>query len=266
MSDRDLDRWLRELSDAGSPEPPGDLKGAVLARLDDAEGGGAEDDWLFRAEAETSDLLHPDTLSVTELLAMDVAEAVSSRSWPGFGEGVMVRLDAEPAPGLDPLRPDALVPVEVWLRAETDRELARMEGKWTAFSTQILHQLDAPPAATLDQQAVDLLRADVDDEVQAMGPSFEGRFEAGVGRRIQRPADQGWLDWLRARVPVPVAGAGLGLAAAAAVVMLAVWTEPGPVGVPADAAASVTVDSVSFEGDIVVIPDEEVTMVVLSGV
>lgn len=260
MTQPKLDRWLEELPD-GSAQPPGDMRAAVLARLDASEGGGPEDDWLFEA----------DETSVAELLGADVADALGTRSaaeWTGFTEAVMARLDAAVEPGLDPLRPDAGVSIESLLRSETASELARMEGRWLAFRTQILHQVGTAAGSSLDQQAVDLLRADVDDEVHAMSPVFEGPFEAGVDRRLRTPEAPSWWSRLKSRLSLPVWSAGFGLAGAAAALLFALEGPgtPDPVGVPVEAEASVSVDSVSFDGDIMVVPDGEVTIVILSEV
>jgi hypothetical protein len=253
------------------------LTGAVLARLDETPateedglalapdlepdlGGQPVGDWL-RAEAPPP----PDT-------------------WSAFTEGVLARLDDAPAAasrdllgaGDDARR--AGVPVGELLREAHARELERMDGRWSAFAAQIQDQLEAPsPEGDLEAQAVALLRADVDDELRELAPAFEEAFKEEVDRRIfvRGRSPKPWLDrlrsWVRERSAAARAGWGLGLAAAAAAAALVVVPRGGPrpdpmAGARAELRGEVSVDAVSFEGDVMMIPDDGVTVMVLSDV
>lgn len=177
------------------------------------------------------------------------------------------------------LAPEARGPtVGALLREERAAELDAMEGRWSAFASQIDHQLKAEaPGGELDEQAVALLRADVDDELRALSPAFEEEFQEEVDRRIfQRghaevPVWRRLQDWLQDLTAPARIGWGVGLAGAAATLALVISTGPGstPDALLAPRAAltgEVSVDAVSFEGDVTMIPDEGVTVVVLSGV
>lgn len=274
-----LGRWFRDLrAEAAEPAPPASMAAAVLARLDHADPH-AQDDAAWWAPDDEPLL---GERFVGERLRDEVRDEVAARDadgWAAMASAVSERLlaasadpqtSAELEEAIDPLAPDglALDPLFDRLRAERVEALAGMEGRWSAFRHQILHRLERPLASDLEARAVDLLRADVEAEVDALAPAFEGRFESGIDRRIAPRSRERtrWPAWLRPRATWP-----LGLAAAAAVALLFVRIGPGPgpgeapsPELRASRPARVEVDSIAFEGDMMMIPDDEVTMVILS--
>ncbi|MCA9554985.1 MAG: hypothetical protein KC933_33450, partial [Myxococcales bacterium] len=155
---------------------------------------------------------------------------------------------------------------------------ARRAPEARAADARVFEAVDAEARSlargTVDEQAVRLLRAEVEDEVEALGPRFDARFSVEVDREIfkagQGPAPwwkKAW-DWVHGALQP---GHGLGwAAAAAAVVLLVVATglppSPDPTLPSGALAGTVTVEQLSFEGNVTVMPDEGLTVVWLSDV
>ena len=246
------------------------LRESVLERLEKADENEVLEPWVLSADrAET----------VEELLVETHAEAVASVPWVGFVDGVWARLEARTVSEEDDAR--ALAPevepeastVEEWLRLERDAELTRMDDRWVAFGAQLRSRLSSVPT-TMEERAVDLLRAEVDDEVEALTPAFDSGFPDEVKRRLGRDSGS-WFRTLYDRVRENRGrvlwswGSGLGLlGAAGALAFMVTAADPagsGGQGQP-PLYGEVTVDTVDFEGDVMMIPEEGITVVVLSGV
>lgn len=173
---------------------------------------------------------------------------------------------------------DGLLEVTVGelLREETKEELDRRDGAWDAFTAGVFRSLDTDETATaraeLEDQAVALLKQEVDVEVSEMAPRFEEAFRESVEKRIFRSAIEptmkdrlkGWLQKLR---PDRSFGFGLGWAgAAAAAIALVVMTGPfdaerAPQVEEQLARGQVSVERISFDGDVSVLPEEGVTII-----
>lgn len=222
---------------------------------------------------------------VGELLRGDSSAVMAdpAMSWDGFGAEVLDRIARAPTDeevgALAPDRAEVEGPsVGELLRAERDDELRRREGSWGAFRSAIETRIaESPTTEALDDRAVALLRADVEDELRALGPAFEERFKEEVGRRIsERDASRrsSWARtraWLAERMPSIDVGWGVGLAGVAAALALVLGPSPEPrpdpaAGARAELSGEVSVDAVTFEGDVMMIPGDGMTVVVLSGV
>lgn len=160
------------------------------------------------------------------------------------------------------------------LREQTAEELDRRDGEWDAFTAGVFRSLDQEETATarceLEDQAVALLKQEVDAELFQMAPRFEEAFKESVEKRIFQsaiePTIKGrlkrWLDKMR-----PEHGFGFGwAAAAAAAVALVVMvgpldTERAPKIGPQLARGQVSVERISFDGDVTVLPEEGVTII-----
>lgn len=257
-----------ELADARMFDDPAyELAGTFLR--EDTEAALAQVDFSDFAQG-VWDGLDAEALApeVAAALREEVAEAVAARegAWADFAAGVMAALPAE------------TVTVAELLTEETEAALAARDGEWQAFTARVFEAVDAETRSlargTVDEQAVHLLRAEVEDEVEALGPRFDARFSVEVDREIfkagQGPAPwwkKAW-DWLHGALQP---GHGLGwAAAAAAVVLLVVATglppSPDPTLPSGALAGTVTVEQLSFEGNVTVLPDEGLTVVWLSDV
>ncbi|MEM1023868.1 MAG: hypothetical protein AAGD10_00580 [Myxococcota bacterium] len=141
------------------------------------------------------------------------------------------------------------------LQEEVQEELARREGHWTAFSTQLFERLDKESrqaeAEGLEARAVAQLAADVDQSLVELEPrmakAFREEVEARVFRSGMSPEPWWRRRWLHL-MPAPLA-----LAAAAALLLVVPTPEMGPRGV--------VVERLSVEGAATVFADEGVTVV-----
>jgi hypothetical protein len=255
-----------ERADAALFEAP-ELVGAALRA--ETEAALAEVDFAAFARG-VEDGLDAEALApqVAVALREAAAEAVASREgqWADFTAGVLAAL------------PAATVTVAELLTEATEAELVSRDGEWRAFTARVFEAVDAESRALArepaDAQAVQLLRAEVEDEVEALAPRFDARFGAEVDREIFKAgqAPEPWWKkawtWLHGALQP---GHGLGWAAAAAAVVLLVVSTGLPPGsdpaLPDGAlAGTVTVEQLSFEGNVTVLPDEGLTVVWLSDV
>lgn len=257
--------------------PPEGLKERIFARIDQSEQALSSED-LRAIDPD----VEPDIEGwpVGHWLRRETTELVSERSsdWPSFSESVMARVTRAPAlESSDVLAPEAEgVSIRELLLDERSQEMARMEGKWTAFAAQIMADLDRRASDELDAQAVDLLRAEVDREMHVRSPDFEEHFKHEVDRRIFNRGRAGPSLWERLQgwwAEHTAYGWGLGAtAAAAAVLVVAMPRTPGVVGPGTESESAahlsgeVLIDAIAFEGDVIMYPDEGVTVVLLSGV
>lgn len=178
------------------------------------------------------------------------------------------------------------VSVQELLKEANQAELDSREGQWSAFTSAVFRRIDSEDLGVarmpLEEQAIESLKSEVDRELQTMAPRFEEDFLEGIEKRVWRsarrePSFGTWLQDLWARVVSLVAGAPgagvgrkLGFAAAmAAVAMLTIvgvrQEELAPLERSAGAGL-VSLESVSFEGTVAVIPQDGLTVVWLSDV
>lgn len=256
-------------------EMPEGLRAAVLERLDDRA-----------ADASAVCLAEDGLEGFEEVLIESHARELSEVDWSAFRAGVMEGLVVR-----------SELTVAELLREERTMELERLDGSWTAFSAQLDKRLNeatrlrvAPRASPqllpswieawfrprrsegLDPEAIDFLRTDVEDEVRDMAPAFEERFGAEVERKIEvrgaRAESLGERLWAQIQKlgVLPRTGVGFGLAAAAAALVVVMTNSPAGDPEKILLSGQVSVDSMSFEGDVMMIPSEGVTVVVLSGV
>lgn len=204
-------------------------------------------------------------------LREEVAEAVAARegAWADFHQSVMARVEAEAA--------TETVTVAELLTEETEAELLRRDGEWDAFAARVFEAVDAEERALeqapLEAQAVALLKDEIEGEVDALDPHFAGPFAAQIEKEIfksaqvpESAATRLW-NWVK-QMFAPEQGAYGWVAAAAAVLLVFGVTrlpETGPTPVPGESLAGrVTVEQVSFAGDVTVLPDDGLTVVWLS--
>lgn len=236
------------------------LQAAFEAEISDLDWAafGVEVDDAIDAEA-----LAP---SVAAALREEVTEAVAAREgdWASFTESVMSSLPAES------------VTVAELLTEATEAELSARDGEWRAFSARVFEAIDAEEKvaarASLEEQAVLAMKAEVESEVEAMAPAFGESFKKDVEKQIFKSGQQPDPWWTRAwawvREMLSVDGAyGLAAAAATAVVLIAVTGLPPGEPAPSMPAASVAlsgqvaVEQLSFEGDVTVMPEDGLTIV-----
>ena len=258
-----------ELADAPMLDDPGfELVGPALRAEAEAVLAGVD----FAALAQgVEDGLDAEALApaIASALREEAAEAVAARdgAWAEFSAQVMEALPAR------------TVSVAELLTEATAAELAARDGEWQAFTARVFEAVDAEArsfaAEPADAQAIQLLRAEVQDEVEALAPRFDARFGPEVDREIFKAGQAAEPWWKKAWDAVHRAlqpGHGLGWAAGAAAAVLLVVTVTGlpPGGGPAvpDAplAGAVTVEQLSFEGDVTVMPEQGLTVVWLSDV
>lgn len=268
---KDVDaKVLSSLLEAPDVEAPEGWANALSARLAASDGPEIEDALALAPEADP-ELAE---VSVGVWLRDEVRDATSERDWHSFRSAIEARL-GEPAEAadLEALAPEQASPsIPQLLEEERDELLENMHGHWTAFGAQIEDRFVWSSAA-VDQQAVEQLKGEIEDEVHAMGPRFDVRFQRELQARLDAPtgARAWWAklqDWWKA----PSRSSwGLGLGMATAMVALIgvrfASVETGSQPVPlAELHGEVSVEAIDFDGDVVVIQDEGVTMVVLSGV
>lgn len=221
-------------------------------------------------------------VAVGELLREELDEELGSREgdWDSFASLMWSRIGDEE-------RRSARVSVIELLNEETAVELDRRDGAWNAFTAGVFRQIDSRERdlarASLEARAVDALRSEIDGELQSMAPSFEERFRDHVEQRIwdaarARPSwwerlTHGLFAFLASLFRPEAHGRRFGLAAAAAAVaVIAVLgivprpgmdtrTLPGPAS-----AGEVSIQSVSFEGTVMVMPSDGLTVVWLTDV
>ena len=255
----------------GSPEPE------RVLRVDEVDAEEAADaDWV--------DGLPPVWASALRGISRRELAAVEDR-FAGFAAAVSRRLDRPVVPD-----PDHARSVGELLRTDARAELGRREGDWTAFGAQLAARLDrevrAEQARPLEERAFTALKREVDRELGAVAPRFEGDFRAAVDARVREVGPPGRSGWSRAsqgdpgpgrrfwrsvvravRRAVSLEDRGLGVAAAAAAAaLLVVWvTSSGPApGRPVPLTGTVRVEEVTFQGSVAVMPEDGVTVVFLS--
>jgi hypothetical protein len=181
------------------------------------------------------------------------------------------------------------------LRVEVKTELDRREGSWTAFSAGVFRQIDEAARAqtrlSLEDRAIEALKQNVEAEIADLEPRFERAFREGIERQIWRAAKappslldrvRSWLDAQPWRViggaspparrgrgpePVRIAWSRVGLATAMAMI-LGLLVFRGLDRGQNDALAvmdAVSVDEVSFEGTVTLMPADNGMTVVWLG-
>ncbi len=279
-------------------DPPASLVDVVLARLDDRPAE-PEDRVALAPDVE----VELDGVPAARWLCAEVEEAVAGRRWEGFSREVLSRLDAgSEASSADAVRaPESDVAAGSLLRAARDRELEAMADRFGGFFAEVEERLDAPPELELDPEIRAALRqgsakawAEAEPELRALvpvaaqitPPSSDPREERAKRRRVwarlktalgstvrpvegrrpgpqrvpgptPRPGRAGPLGW-----SLPIGGISL----VAASVLFLFATEPSNwLGGQNATLEGVSVDSVAFDGDLLMYPDEGVTVVILSG-
>lgn len=274
-NERTLDDLLALLADErDEASVPGNWAEHLSARLADAEIGDLSPEDALALAPDVDPELGGSPIGAW--LREDSSAAGESRDWSAFGPSVAARLDAAaPEAAVERwLAPEVPGPsVPELLREERAARIAELTEAWPRFASDVAARLS--DASALDQRAIDQLGAEVDAELDAMGPRLDARFWHEVEARLEAPeasaleptvGDQlrSWWDGLRGGWM----WGGAGLAAAAAAVFL--WLPPSgtEVGVDAQAAldGEVSLDAVDFEGDVMTIHDDGITVVVLTGV
>lgn len=162
------------------------------------------------------------------------------------------------------------------LRSHDAGELARRDGQWDAFSAQVFKEIDrrelATARLTLEDRAVEHLKRSVESEVAHMTPRFERNFGADVEARIWRAAKQPSLGEQLARLwgqfKESLAPRRLGYAATAAALAAGLfWMQSAPsaldagTGIARTSDGHVRVDSVTFQGTVTVMSEDDMTLV-----
>ncbi len=176
-----------------------------------------------------------------------------------------------------------IVTVSELLKNEQQEELASRDGQWNAFTSAVFRQLDQEDLSVerqeLPEQAISMLKNEVNLELQEMMPRFEEAFKEGIESRIWEAAKEKPSFWTKVKAwwqELPATanwGLGLSGAVAAAAMVVAVGLPQNPqlsqqsVDGPAVAptlASTVSVEDLSFEGSAMVVPHDGVTLVILS--
>jgi hypothetical protein len=171
-------------------------------------------------------------------------------------------------------------PLGALLREEVEQEIAKRDGEWNAFTAHVFRKADQAELVearmSLEERAVEMMRAEVGGELAEMLPRFDRDFRDGVEQRIWRSAREQPSFWSRASEwfasmkrslsPRPI---GFAMAAAAAVAIAVTYAPVPPNGpsvVPVTVGQSgrVSVDRVSFEGTATVLSDEGITVLWLT--
>ncbi len=167
--------------------------------------------------------------------------------------------------------------VEELLTEDAAQEIARRDGEWSAFTMAVFDRIDDEDLGVarlpLEDQAVDLFRHEIAGELADLAPRFEEGFREGVEQRIWNAAREPTLmDRIRAYFDRSL-GEGLGWSvgwAGAMAAALAIVTVNGIPGnddtsqIAENIPGEVSVESVSFEGTVTVMPNNGVTVVWLS--
>jgi hypothetical protein len=159
------------------------------------------------------------------------------------------------------------------LREEVEAEIEKRDGEWNAFTHQIFRRVDQAELElerkSLEERAVAMLKEEVEHELADMAPRFDRDFAKGIEAKIWRAARERrptigerfgeWIDsWKRAFVPRTVGALAMaGVAAALIVVVNSGPTEQMP-------QVAVSVDRVSFEGNVTVLNEDGNTIVWLA--
>lgn len=160
------------------------------------------------------------------------------------------------------------------LKEEVDAELAQREGSWNAFTHQVFKKVDqlelVETRMSMEERAIEMMRAEVDGELAEMTPRFERDFKVGIEERIWRAAKEKpsfgervseWFGaWKRSLSPRPF---GYAMAAAAAIAVGVVYNPFATQSIvqPVASQAGVSVDRVSFGGNVTVMSEGDVTVV-----
>jgi hypothetical protein len=157
----------------------------------------------------------------------------------------------------------------------TERELSRRDGEWDAFTSSVFRKIDeeavAAERADLEAQAIHLFKQEMDVELSEMAPRFEETFRESVEKKIfQSAIEQRWTArfkaWLQQARPQGLSLAWASAAAAAVLMVVAVGSMQGGGQLEEKLASGhVSVQRISFEGDVTVLPDDGVTVIWLDG-
>lgn len=167
--------------------------------------------------------------------------------------------------------------VKELLTEDAAQEIARRDGEWNAFTAAVFDRIDDEDLGVLrmpmEDQAIDLFRQEVAGELAELAPRFEEGFREGVEQRIWNAAREPTIfDRVRAFFDRSL-GEGIGWSvgwAGAMAAALAIVTVTGIPGnergaqIAENNPGAVSVESVSFEGTVTVMPNDGVTVVWLS--
>ncbi|MBX2814314.1 MAG: hypothetical protein KTR25_21070 [Myxococcales bacterium] len=251
---------LRRELVGGAPE--------VLKRIGELGEAPSDDDWLFFPDW---DLDLGDQLLTARLReeSQQVTDEIADEDWRRFQAGVDHRIaHGTETTGVDPLRAEeAPLPVFSLLVDEHRAAVEAAPGEWSDFSQHAVERAMSPGAGA-ETWAVRTLRDEVEQRVERDTPIFEGPFRRVLEDRLrqletyEKPQPKPWFRLLAPR------RFGVGLAASMAMVVCLVvgsrLSERTSGYMPL--SGEVSVDTVDFEGDLVMIPEEGVTMVVLTEV
>lgn len=168
--------------------------------------------------------------------------------------------------------------VEELLGEETSAELERRDGEWNAFTSAVFRRIDEEDLGLqrlpLEDQAIEMFRQDIDGELSELAPKFEEGFREGIEQRIWDAAREEPTFGQRARAFFDrLMGDGMGWslgwagAMAAVLFMVAVggWpTVDTPDQIAENISGGVTVQDLSFEGNVTVMPGDGATVIFLS--
>lgn len=159
------------------------------------------------------------------------------------------------------------------LKEELDEELERRDGEWSAFTQSVFRLMDdevtQESRMELEELAIAQLKTEVDAELSEMAPNFEEMFRENIEQKIWQSAKEEVTLWTQLRdffqsIARSEFGYGFGWATAvAAVVMVAVMATPNTPTLDGSEpmAGHVSVESLSFEGTVTLMPDDGVTVI-----
>lgn len=166
-------------------------------------------------------------------------------------------------------------PLGALLREEVDAELSKRDGEWNAFTARVFRTIDQASIVeqrmSLEERAIEVMRAQVDGELAEMTPRFEREFKLGIEQKVWRAAREKptlgarvseWVSsWKKMLAPRPI---GFAMAAAAAVAIAVAYNPLPAVPNAGDVGARVSVDRVSFEGTVTVMAEDGMTVMWLA--
>jgi hypothetical protein len=157
------------------------------------------------------------------------------------------------------------------LTEATEHELARRDGDWDAFTASVFRKMDAEEVATqradLEAQAVSLFKQEIDVELSEMSPKFEEAFRESIEKRIFQSAIEApsWSvrakAWFQSLARPQLAVGWAGAAAAVVLLVAGVGSMQSTGKLDELATGNVSVQQISFEGDVTVLPDDGVTVI-----
>ena len=235
---------------------PGELETAVLERIREDQ----NDDYDAVTELELD--FDFNGVPWTENLIEDAHKSSEQAGdWNEFRTSVLNRVNTKGDDDGWVLEGEPSIRLGSILAEHNHQAIAKFEGQWSEMKKYVLGRIQAPGA---DSLAIEQLTSEHLFELKRSEAIFAGPFRAEVERRLRRAKAQQASWWTTWKPRFQWSGGMAALAAVFVIAVLPVTPPDGPDG--SDLTGHVSVDSVNFEGDVMMIPDEGVTVAVVTGV